>query len=324
MRNLQLLTFVLFFFGGGTAIAEGRPESVVLRSDAPVFSFGTRDTTETVTNTFTVTNTSDRPMSISDVKVSCGCTTPVISRRTIPAGESAEVTISLNLWSLRGWIRKSAVIIAGDRPVLTLWMQGTVTRQLEVLPEKLEFGQVEAGQIEDRTLVVLAATGSPVRVVRADPIDPYAQTTVETLADGKAYLIRVRLTPPSTATEIHTGIRIISDYPKNPVIDVPLTARMVTDLEVLPVRLLIAGVGDDKSARHIVLRRQKVENFEARFAENLPNANVAVRETDDGYRVTVTPTVAWSELHGREILLHTDVDSMKEIRIPITVGDLER
>lgn len=64
--------------------------------DKTTFDYGTIKPGSDGTRFFTVTNTGDKPLVISNVKPSCGCTTPEFSTDPIMPGKSAKIKVGYN------------------------------------------------------------------------------------------------------------------------------------------------------------------------------------------------------------------------------------
>jgi len=75
----------------------------------------------------TVTNKGDKPLIISNVRPSCGCTTPQWSKDPILPGKSAKIKVGYNT-QIKGDFKKSIEVYSNDpehgRSVL--WIKGQV------------------------------------------------------------------------------------------------------------------------------------------------------------------------------------------------------
>ncbi len=64
--------------------------------DKTTFDYGTVKNGANGERSFKVTNTGDKPLIISKVQASCGCTTPKFSQDPILPGKSAEIQVGYN------------------------------------------------------------------------------------------------------------------------------------------------------------------------------------------------------------------------------------
>lgn len=104
----------------------------ILQFDAPVQNFGSiRYDAKPVTVRFACTNIADKPVSIVDVHVQCGCTIPSWSKDAIAPGAKGYVDVVLDPASLVGPQKRHLTVIAtnGDyRKYNTITLEGEVLR----------------------------------------------------------------------------------------------------------------------------------------------------------------------------------------------------
>jgi len=91
----------------------GDPAVEVL--DATRVDFGTVDSSrEPLEHTFTLANTLDMPLTVANVRRSCGCLSVGVEPETLPPGGTAEVAVSMDINSIAGE-RKTSVLVEFDR-----------------------------------------------------------------------------------------------------------------------------------------------------------------------------------------------------------------
>jgi hypothetical protein len=76
------------------------------------FDFGTIGQGDVVKHSFKFTNTGDAPLMISDIKTTCGCTTPQYTKDPVGPGESGEILVQFNSAGKAGVINKRVTIYA--------------------------------------------------------------------------------------------------------------------------------------------------------------------------------------------------------------------
>lgn len=77
-----------------TEVKEQKPTGLSFKEDS--FNFGDIEKGKPATHEFTFKNTSDQTILITNVKASCGCTTPSWTKTPIKPGESGNVTATYN------------------------------------------------------------------------------------------------------------------------------------------------------------------------------------------------------------------------------------
>jgi hypothetical protein len=100
------------------------------------YNFGKIEASKgTVSHTFTVVNKGDVPVSIIDVDVSCGCTTPKWSDHPILPGQQGSVTVNFNPMNLSGKFSKKIFVFSTGNTVTPLKISGEVIAEA-IDPEK--------------------------------------------------------------------------------------------------------------------------------------------------------------------------------------------
>lgn len=108
---VMLLTFTAFSQSGPDAKA--KPDGPAIAWEASTFDFGDIYQNDKVEHTFKFTNTGTQPLIITNVEVTCGCTTPKgWPRDPIMAGESGEITVAFNSTGKYGKQNKVVTIVS--------------------------------------------------------------------------------------------------------------------------------------------------------------------------------------------------------------------
>jgi hypothetical protein len=124
VRILGSLAIALFVFSANAQ---------KLEFDELVHDFGTiKEELGTVTHAFKFTNTGDKPLVITKVQASCGCTTSGWTKEPVKPGETGEVLATYR--TSAGPFNKSLTVTANGVPNVTLHIKGNVTKK----PENLE------------------------------------------------------------------------------------------------------------------------------------------------------------------------------------------
>ena len=137
------------FMTGAIAFASAQTISF----DKTTFDYGNVKAGSDGHRFFTVKNTGDKPLIISEVKPSCGCTTPEWSKDPILPGKSAQIKVGYNT-GIKGSFNKLIEVYSNDpqnnRSVL--YIKGTVEdlagenaeAKLTAAPEDKAVAQVKA------------------------------------------------------------------------------------------------------------------------------------------------------------------------------------
>lgn len=108
--------------------AEGRTGGGRLAFDAEAHSFGSFREGEPSTHTFTFTNTGSEPVTLAEVRASCGCTTPHYTAEAVAPGATGEIVVEYSSVGRPGPFEKTITVAAdgADPRVTTLRITGTV------------------------------------------------------------------------------------------------------------------------------------------------------------------------------------------------------
>lgn len=124
MKSRILILFVGFLLSG-IAIQAQAPDHRI-KFEETTHDFGTLEQGAPTTTIFKFENVSKEPVTLSNVKASCGCTTPVWTKEEIPAGGKGEIKVSYNS-SRIGAFNKSVSVMYTDRPdPVVVYIKGTV------------------------------------------------------------------------------------------------------------------------------------------------------------------------------------------------------
>lgn len=114
MRKYLILVFVLAFAVPSLAQTKevAKKDGAVITWEKKSHDFGNIFQGDRVEHTFHFTNTGNEPLIITNVQVSCGCTTPKgWPRDPIPPGGSGEITVSFNSAGKMGKQNKPVTLV---------------------------------------------------------------------------------------------------------------------------------------------------------------------------------------------------------------------
>ena len=108
--------FLFFFSIGLTSVGISQTAKTVgpvITWEKSSFDFGDVPQGDKVEHTFKFTNTGNQPLIITNIQVTCGCTTPKgWPRDPIAAGAKGEITIAFNSASKMGKQNKAVIIMS--------------------------------------------------------------------------------------------------------------------------------------------------------------------------------------------------------------------
>jgi len=97
------------------------------------YDFGDINQGDVVDHTFKFTNVGEAPLVISNIRTTCGCTTPEYTKDPIAPGETGEILVQFNSRGKSGTQRKAITInanVEGGKEVITITSQVKVEEQV--------------------------------------------------------------------------------------------------------------------------------------------------------------------------------------------------
>ena len=297
-----------------------------LACDAPVHDFGRRPNVEHVKHVFTLTNRGTATLHIERLRVCCGATADVSSMEIAP-GATADVHVDLSLLGRKGKQRKSIYVVCDDpeRPYYRLQLVGTVTTEIDITPDRVEFGAVDAAAALTRSVRLSAqAAGVAFQVTNVTATVPHFRASFEPEEKGRSYLLTVRTVAPLPSGLARGKIVVLTDYASQPIIELLVTARVDSEVVVVPQELVLRAAtasAESPVTRYLAIRRRDGADFTVLDVE-APDGVETTTSTlgKHGHRFTVRVTRAPVELDGLFLTVRTDAEGMEEIDIPIRYG----
>lgn len=221
---LVVLSLVGF---AGSAPAATWAESLF---DSLSHDFGTVPRGPVVTHYFHVTNTTGQPLHIASVRVSCGCLSASATRQDVPPGESTTIVAQLHTNRFNGYWRKP-MYVTFDRPQwseVTIMVQAVSRDDVALSPDSLAFGRIAQGTPREGSVEVMLSGGNW-KILQAKSESDYVKPQVRLVrqdAGEATYQVTARLRPDLPAGTWYTGIKVATDNPAIPELNIPVTVEV--------------------------------------------------------------------------------------------------
>lgn len=239
-----------------------------------------------VRHNFLLTNRLNEPVTVLEVRASCGCTTGRVVGPVVQPGRSAVVEAEMDT---RNFVGKKATVLyvplvtaSGREAEVRLAVSTTILSDIVLNPGTIDFGVVARGQTPSQTLTI-DRVGMPTwqvqRMVSAcKGIDA---TLTETTRNGTSvsYLLSVSLRPDAGAGNLRDEIRLITNDPETPVFPVQVVATLRADLTASPSVLSLGSA----SSTGVVQGRFLVRS-------SRPFTVRSIEGDGDGFKATVDDT----------------------------------
>ncbi|HOX25548.1 MAG TPA: DUF1573 domain-containing protein [Candidatus Krumholzibacteria bacterium] len=282
----------------------------------------------------TIRNAGTEPLEIRDIESTCGCTVPALEVREIAPGESTRMTVEFNSKTFQGAQVKYIHIYTNDpaRPSFDLLVSADIKVPLSMDPPKstVEFKTVKIGETSTVTYTFRTEDVPKLELRPTDWPKEWLDIAVRPGQDPRSVLVDFTVRPDSPAGRHRGSLKLATNLPTVPVVDLEADVKLVTDLVVTPERLNLATLppgGPVKSKIRVAPYRPGTP-FELTRAEiDIPGLKVRVENGArecfaliDGAALAADDPLAVKE-NGRirgTLRIFTSLASSPELEIPVT------
>lgn len=251
------LVLVLGLAFTGTASASTWADSLF---DELSRDFGTVPKGPMLTHPFRLVNKTKQTIHISNVRVSCGCTTARALQSELAPGQE---TVILAQMDTRRFSNTKAVTIfvTFDQPhfdEVRLWVQANSREDISILPEAFAFGRIKRGTAPTTTAIMTFSGNNNWQITAASCDSNYIQTSfqLQKRENGEViYKLSATLRADAPAGKWFTDVWIQTNNPASPRIRVPLTVEIEAALTVTPTTVSLGEVKAGKAAERKVIVR---------------------------------------------------------------------
>lgn len=223
----------------------------------PLFSerahdFGPVPRGATVRHPFFLTNRLSEPVSIINLRASCGCTSGRANLSTVPPGGQAVIEAAMDTTSFVG--RKATTLFvmvvtpSGKQEEVGLGVTSTILSDVVLNPGTIDFGNVAKGQEVTKTLTI-DRVGAPTwrveKMVSASKvIDAWLD---ETSRDSRnvRYRLTVKLKPSTSAGLVRDEVRVLTNDREAPLVPILVTGQVLGELTVAPALLPLGRIANN-------------------------------------------------------------------------------
>ena len=161
------------------------------------------------------TNVGTAPVSINDVRTSCGCTTAALKKWEYAPNESGEIEANFQFAGHIGHQEKWIFVTTSAAPREPTLLRLIVNIPIAVTIEP-EFVMWSIGdQLAPKTIRIAVADGFPAKIVSVQVNNPAVKLELREVRAGKE--VEITITPPNTSKPENAVLSIRTDYPpQNP------------------------------------------------------------------------------------------------------------
>lgn len=161
---------------------------------------------------FKYKNTSDKPVTITSVHPSCGCTTAAPPKDAVAPNESGEITATFTIGDRSGVQNKTITVMTdtpGDATILRL--TATIPSLLSIQPVFIYWAPDDV--LTPKTITAKLEGDFPVTKVNVTSTDKSIET--EVVPDKEKKEFKIIVTPKEAGRPINASLKIEPDFPKD-------------------------------------------------------------------------------------------------------------
>jgi hypothetical protein len=216
---------------------------------------------------FRLVNDGSASVQILEVKTTCGCMKPRLSKETLAAGEAGELTLEINTLSaaagLQSWRARVLYREAGATKELTLVVTGRVIREVTVEPTSLALIG-ERGSVGDITITDLRQQALAIRAVETTSPSLLARLDVprHDVQGHSTHIIHLEIGDGFTEGRHEEALDIVTDDATYGTLRVPvvITKKLRQRVAAAPDSVKIrAAAGQPLPSRILLLRDSENE-----------------------------------------------------------------
>lgn len=291
-----------------------------------VHNFGRVIAGATQSCVFVFTNVGDATLEVSDVRLSCGCTTAGEWTKLVQPGCTGAIPVQFHASLYPGQFIKTAAVVCNDpqQPTVLLQLKGEVWRPLMVEPQA---GVVYA------TTETLGTASTTVRITNNEPTEVAIQSVaaagrgfsciLQTNIPGWFYELRVQSDPGLAVGAYQGQIQITTTSTNAPTLQIPVMVVVRPVISVSPPSISLPASKLSEPLVFVVsVYNHGTNNMQITGSEiGVSGASAEIRDLDPGraFRITVKfepgfELPAGSQATLRLITTHPD---HRELTIPI-------
>ncbi len=241
-------------------------------------------------------------------------------------GEEKKLTVELNLSGRIGKQMQQVILHTNDPENRTyrLKMQGEAVPEIQVEPRTLNLQQTQPDEPHQGTVTLTSTTGKPFTIQKATANRDRLEIEIERAEDGLSSAVKVTPKPQDGQGHFTDVLEVETSNDSMSSIRILVMWQISTGISVAPGQLnLVTGQNEQAIDRYLMVRGYEglEKPLEVTKVE-WPGRDVDITWQDTqrfGWRIHLKSFVPDPDMHGEEILIHTNAEGFETLRIPVRV-----
>ncbi|MFQ3649418.1 MAG: DUF1573 domain-containing protein [Gemmataceae bacterium] len=214
-------------------------------------------------HTFQITNNTKNVVTVSSVRVSCGCVSAVVVKGSLQPGESTQLIANMDTTRFTG-VRAVTIFVQFSQPAfeeVRLVVQSDMRADFAITPGALTFGQVKKGTTPTASVTVTFHGHRDARIHKVKSDTNYVQASVTEVRRTEVevvYRLTAKLRADTPVGRWFTDVWIESSLPGLNAIRVPVNVEVQPALTVTPPILALGTIKLNQEASGRVILRGSI------------------------------------------------------------------
>lgn len=193
---------------------------------------------------FEIQNSYEEDVHIADVRSSCGCTSPTITKATLKTWEKGSIVATLNTKAFLGH-RTSTLTVVIDKPFyaeVNLNISGNIHGDVDFQPGSVSFGDVPQGTEAAQSIAVTYYGRGAWKITDVRSANEHLEVELSEprrQGNGVEYKMSVKLKSDAPAGTLSETLTLLTNDQRLPSVAVAVEGRVVPPLSVSPASLFL-------------------------------------------------------------------------------------
>jgi hypothetical protein len=202
---------------------------------------------------FELQNLYEEDVHIADVRTSCGCTTPTITKPTLKTWEKGTIVATLNTRSFVGQ-RNSTLTVVIDKPFyaeVPLTIAGNIHSDIDFQPGVAALGDIEQGKVGEQAVSVTYRGNFNWQIADVRSANSHLEVELSEAVRQPgivSYRMLVRVKADAPAGILQDQLTLLTNDQRMPTVVLPVEGRIAPPLSVNPSPLMFGTLAPGQSA----------------------------------------------------------------------------
>jgi hypothetical protein len=190
-------------------------------------------------------------------------------------------------------------------------------------PSTANFGDVRRGQSASKEILLPESGARHFEIGKVVSDMPFVTTAIATRADKTGYLVTLNLlTDDAPIGELKGNVTIYTDHPKDPKVEIPVTAMIRGDIGIFPDNIFFGLLKEGDGGRRSITMTNAGDRPLVIESIDSPSKSLLVRAIPktEGKDYRIVATMLRSAPKGylkTEVTVHTNDPVQPSVRIPV-------